>query len=83
VGGNTGSAVRLSVRNILLAESLYGVLPRLEASLRNPIYVQLATDYGRAEWYDTLNLEPEQDAMLRKTKDILEKGSLLMRPGGC
>ena len=36
-------------------------------------HTQLASDYGRAEWYDSLQLEPEQAGMLGKAKDILAK----------
>jgi len=73
VGWNTELAVRLYEQNTLLAESLYSVLQGLEVALRNTIHAQLASDYGRAEWYDTLKLEPEQNVMLRKAKDILTK----------
>jgi hypothetical protein len=73
VGGSSELAVRLYEQNTLLAESLYGVLQGLEVSLRNTMHAQLAGDYGRADWYDALKLEPEQSAMLRKAKDILAK----------
>jgi hypothetical protein len=69
VGGDTELAIRLYEQNTLLAESLYGVLQGLEVSLRNRIHAQLAAGYRRAEWWDAVNLEPEQRAMLRKAKD--------------
>ena len=73
VGGDTKLAILLYEQNTLLAESLYGVLQGLEVSLRNTIHEQLAADYGQAEWWDTVKLEPEQGAMLRKARDILSK----------
>jgi hypothetical protein len=73
VVGDGELAIRLYEQNTLLAESLYSVLQGLEVSLRNTIHAQLALDYGRTEWYDTLKLEPEQSAMLRKAKDNLVK----------
>lgn len=73
VGGNLERAVRLYEQNTLLSESLYGILQGLEVSLRNTIHAQLASDYGQAEWYDILKLEPEQSAMLRRAKDSLVK----------
>jgi hypothetical protein len=71
VGADGELAIRLYEQNTLLAESLYSILQGLEVSLRNTVHAQLALDYGRAEWYDTLKLEPEQSAMLRKAKDSL------------
>ena len=73
VGGNSELAIRLYEQNTLLSESLYGVLQGLEVAFRNTVHTQLASDYGRAEWYDSLNLEPEQAGMLRKAKEILAK----------
>lgn len=73
VGGNIELAVRLYEQNTLLSESLYGILQGLEVAFRNTIHSQLAADYGRTEWYDTLKLEPEQGAMLRKAKETLNK----------
>ncbi len=73
VGGNIELAVHLYEQNTLLSESLYGILQGLEVALRNMIHSQLAADYGQPEWYDTLKLEPEQSAMLRKAKEILKK----------
>lgn len=73
VDGSIELAIRLYEQNTLLAESLYGILQGLEISLRNTIHGQLASDFGGAEWYDVLKLEPEQVAMLRKAKDGLSK----------
>jgi hypothetical protein len=81
VGGDDEAAIRLYEQNTLLAESLYSVLQGLEIPLRNTIHAQLASDYGRAEWYDTLKLEPEQSAMLRKAKDSLVKEGKLLDAG--
>lgn len=73
-GGNSELAIRLyEEQNTLLSESLYGVLHGLEVAFRNTVHTQLASDYGRAEWYDSLNLESEQAGMLRKAKEILAK----------
>ncbi len=73
VGGNLELAVRLYEQNTLLSESLYGILQGLEVAFRNTTHSQLAADYGRAEWYDVLKLEPEQRAMLRNAKETLKK----------
>jgi hypothetical protein len=73
VGGNSELAIRLYDQNTLLSESLYGVLQGLEVAFRNKVHTRLASDYGRAEWYDSLKLEPEQAGMLRKAKQILAK----------
>jgi Abi-like protein len=73
VGGNLEQAVRLYEQNSLLAESLYGILQGLEVALRNTIHAQLASGFGRPEWWDTLQLGPEQDSMVRKAKDALKR----------
>ena len=73
VDNDLGRAVRLYEQNVLLAESLYGILQGLEVALRNTIHAQLAEDYGQAAWWDAIRLEAEQLAMLRNAKEILKR----------
>lgn len=73
VGGDLGQAVRLYEQNSLLSESLYGVLQGLEVALRNTVNAQLASGYGRADWWDAIKLEPEQTGMVRRAKDALKR----------
>jgi hypothetical protein len=73
VGGDRELAIRLYEQNTLLAESLYGVLQGLEIALRNTIHSQLAAASGRADWWETLQIEPEQDSMLRRARQTLQR----------
>jgi len=73
VGGDLQQAIHLYEHNTLLSESLYGLLQGLEITLRNSIHSQLSTGYGQTHWYEAINLEPEQMAMLRKAKESLQR----------
>jgi len=74
VGGDRELAVRLYEQNILLAESLYGILHGLEVAMRNSIHSQLEASYGQPEWWKLIQLESEQASMLRNAQQALQRG---------
>lgn len=71
--GDLERAIRLYEQNVALSESLYGILQGLEVALRNSIHLRLAADLQTLPWYDLLDLQPEQAAMLRRAKQSLER----------
>jgi hypothetical protein len=73
VGGDSERAIRLYDQNILLAESLYGILQGLEIALRNSIHVQLSASFGRPDWWNAVQLKPEQAMMLRCAEESLQR----------
>jgi hypothetical protein len=74
-GGGRERAIRLYEQNTLLAESLHGVLQGLEIALRNSIHAQLSASYGQPDWWNALQLKPEQAAMLRSAEVSLQRES--------
>src|ERR1035437_4717129 len=73
VGGDSELALRLYEQNTLLAESLYGVLQGLEIALRNSIHIQLVASFGRPDWWNVIQLKPEQAMMLRSAQESLQR----------
>jgi hypothetical protein len=73
VGGDSERAIRLYEQNTLLAESLYGILQGLEIALRNSIHAQLVTSFARPDWWNAVQLKPEQAMMLRNAEDSLRR----------
>jgi hypothetical protein len=73
VGGDSERAIRLYEQNTLLAESLYGILQGLEIALRNSIHAQLAASFARPDWWNAVQLKPEQAMMLRSAEDSLQR----------
>lgn len=73
VGGDNERAIRLYEQNTLLAESLYGILQGLEIALRNSIHVQLSAGFGRPDWWNVVQLKPEQAMMLRSAEESLQR----------
>jgi hypothetical protein len=73
VGGDSERAIRLYEQNTLLAESLYGILQGLEIALRNSIHVQLSVSFARPDWWNAVQLKPEQATMLRSAEESLQR----------
>jgi hypothetical protein len=73
VDGNNERAIRLYEQNTLLAESLYGILQGLEIALRNSIHARLVASYGRPDWWNAIQLKPEQAMMLRSAEESLQR----------
>ncbi|MDQ2925024.1 MAG: Abi family protein [Acidobacteriota bacterium] len=80
-GGDVERGIRLYEHNLVLAESLYGILQGLEVVLRNSIHARLAQGLEMPAWYDLLFLQPEQAAMLKRAKQALDREGKPLDPG--
>jgi Abi-like protein len=70
--GDRKEAIRLYEHNTELSEALYGVIQRLEITLRNSIDRILRQGIGFEDWYDHTHLESAEADSLRLAKKAVE-----------